>query len=67
MKKTRALLDINHSVSSLADPHTSFSGFANRIIRQYGAKAAVWAAEQSKLTPLQVGWMKRVVEDKMKR
>lgn len=63
MKKMKALQDINRSAQSLGTHGTVFSGFAKRLVRQYGVTATVWAVEQSQLSPLQAGWVKRWIQD----
>lgn len=63
MKRTKALQDINRSAPSLAAHGTIFSGFAERLVRQYGPRAVVWAVDRSQLTPLQAGWVKRWIQD----
>lgn len=66
MRKLQALDDINRSMPSIEAPGTLISGFANRLVRQYGAKAVLWAVEQSRLSTIQVGWVKRWIQDNAK-
>jgi len=63
MKRTKALQDINRSARSIEAPGTTVSGFAERLVRQYGPGAVVWAVDRSQLTPLQAGWVKRWIQD----
>lgn len=63
MKRKKALQDINRSAGSLGAPGTTISGFAERLVRQYGVKTVAWAVARSQLTPLQAGWVKRWVHD----
>lgn len=63
MKRTKALQDINRSAPSLAAHGTIFSGFAERLARQYGVRAVSWAVDRSQLTPLQAGWVKRWITE----
>lgn len=66
MRKLQALDDINRSMPSIEAPGTLISGFANRLVRQYGTKAVLWAVEQSRLSALQMGWVKRWIQENAK-
>lgn len=63
-KKT-ALEDINHSADSIGAPGTTVSGFAARLVKQYGPATVIWAVDRSNLTPLQCGWVKRWIKDNL--
>lgn len=64
--KRTALDDINHSAGTIGKPGTTISGFAERLVKQYGAATALWAVERSALTPLQAGWVKRWITDNVR-
>ncbi len=59
----KALADINRSARSVEAPGTTVSGFAERLVRQYGPTAVMWAVDRSQLTALQAGWVKRWIMD----
>ena len=65
----KALRDINQSAQSFSKNNESagVSGFAERLVKQYGKKTVIRAVDMSTLTPLQAGWVKRWIVDKAKK
>lgn len=61
----KALFDINKSAPSFGknNESTGISGFANRLVNSYGSDVVLAAVDQSLLTPLQAGWVKRWIKD----
>jgi hypothetical protein len=67
MRKIKALEDINRSARSLGapcSPAPGFTGFIDRVVRQYGPHAVLWAVDRSNLDTLQAAWVKRWIQDK---
>ena len=58
----KLLCDIRRSAQSLEAPGTTISGFACRLVRQYGVRAVLRVVDVSALSPLQAGWVKRWIQ-----
>lgn len=66
MNMNRLLEDLARSAPSLEAPGTTISGFAARLVRQYGVKKVLKHIDASPLSNLQVGWVKRWIQDNKK-